>query len=166
MLSEESRQLDEEGIKLSAELAKVRADLAAKQARNERLRLELAAARAALSEPSKTGTASSLNDAGTSLFRERRYAEALDAFLAAAKASPSNALVANNVGFAYYKLERHELAVEWFTRAIALDSRRGIAYANLGDAQLGLGRPAEARASYERALGATLKPTAAVPQPL
>jgi Flp pilus assembly protein TadD len=103
-------------------------------------------------------TPAQLNDRGTTLFREKRYAEALDAFQDAAKRSPSNALIANHLGYAYFKLERFDPAVEWFEKTVSLDPRRAIAYANLADAYLALGKRPEAKKNYERYL--ELQPTA------
>jgi peptidoglycan/xylan/chitin deacetylase (PgdA/CDA1 family)/uncharacterized caspase-like protein/predicted negative regulator of RcsB-dependent stress response len=177
-LSDESQQLDAEGIKLNAELDRVRAEVAAKRVRNEQLKSDIASARATLDAapgsaagasgaaaasagagPPGPGvaTAAQLNDRGTVLFREKRYAEALAAFQDAAKQNPSNALSANNVGFAFFKLEQYPQAVQWFEKTIALDPRRAIAHANLGDAYLAMGRRADAKRHYERYI--ELQPT-------
>jgi peptidoglycan/xylan/chitin deacetylase (PgdA/CDA1 family)/uncharacterized caspase-like protein len=153
-LSTLSTQLDDEAIRLNGELEKLRAAVAEKQSRNERLRREIAAARTAAGEAASTAerTFAAHNDRGMALFRERRYAEALDAFLAAAAADPKSALAANNAGFAYFRLGRQAEAVTWFEKTLALDPARAVAWANLGDAQLALGRSAEARTAYERYL--------------
>jgi tetratricopeptide (TPR) repeat protein len=87
-----------------------------------------------------------------SLFRERRYQEALDEFLAAAKLNPASPLAANNVGFAYFKLGRHQDAIAWFQKTVALDATRAVAYANLGDALVAHGDPVGARRAYEKYL--------------
>lgn len=87
-------------------------------------------------------------------FREKRYAEALVEFEAAARMRPTVALFANNAGFACYKLGRNDEAAAWFEKTLALDSRRAIAQANLGDALLAAGRPEEARAAFEKYLEA------------
>ncbi len=129
-LSDLSGQLDEEAIRLNAEL--------------ERLG-------GAPSAP-KAPTAATYNDRGMALFREKKYAEALEAFQQAAALAPSSALMANNVGYMHYKLGQLEQAVRWFEKTILLDPNRGIAYANLGDAYLGLGRTADARRVYEQYL--------------
>ena len=164
-LSDESSQLDEEAIKLNSELDRIRAVVAEKRARNEQLKKELASAKARLEGaqalPPATDrplTWAEQNDRGMALFREKRYADALKAFLEATRLNPSNALAANNVGFTYYKLEQHEQAVQWFEKTVALDPRRAIAYANLGDAHLALGRSAEARRAFEKYL--EMQPTA------
>jgi peptidoglycan/xylan/chitin deacetylase (PgdA/CDA1 family)/uncharacterized caspase-like protein len=168
-LSTLSTQLDDEAITLNAELEKLRATVADKQARNERLRQEVAQARAAAGTATAAGTgttsaapalgpptAAALNDRGMALYREKRYAEALDAFLAATKADPKSALAANNAGFALFRLGRHDEAVTWFERTLALDPQRAVAYVNLGDAQLARKQTAAARTAYERFL--TLQP--------
>jgi peptidoglycan/xylan/chitin deacetylase (PgdA/CDA1 family) len=158
-LSTLSTQLDDEAIRLNGELERLRASVADKQARNERLRQEVAQVRAtgagaAAPAPTRDAdpTAAGLNDRGMALYREKRYAEALDAFLAATKADPRSALAANNAGFAYFRLGRHAEAVTWFERTIALDPQRAIAFVNLGDARLAQQQPAQARAAYERYL--------------
>ncbi len=156
-LSEVSDQLDEEAIRLNAELDRIKAQIAEKRERNLALQKQVSAARTQLAgstagpEPpgGPPATEAGHIDRGTALFREKRYAESLDEFRQAAKLSPSSALAANNVGFTYYKLERFEEAAAWFEKTIALDPKRAIAYANLGDANLRLGRTAEARRMYE-----------------
>jgi tetratricopeptide (TPR) repeat protein len=156
-LSTQSTQLDDEAIRLNGELERLRASVAEKQARNERLRQEVAQARATAagapaSAPDADQTAAGFNDRGMALYREKRYAEALEAFLAATRTDPRSALAANNTGFAYFRLGRHAEAVTWFERTIALDPQRAIAFVNLGDAQLAQNQPALARAAYERYL--------------
>jgi peptidoglycan/xylan/chitin deacetylase (PgdA/CDA1 family)/uncharacterized caspase-like protein len=160
-LSTLSTQLDDEAIKLNSELEKLRASVAGKQARNEKLRQEVARAKASAaggptgataSAPAPVQTAAALNDRGMGLYREKRYAEALDAFLAATKADPRSALAANNAGFACYRLGRLADAVTWFERTVALDPQRAIAFVNLGDAQAAQHHAAEAKAAYERYL--------------
>jgi peptidoglycan/xylan/chitin deacetylase (PgdA/CDA1 family)/TolA-binding protein len=163
-LNELSGQLDEEAIRLNAELSKVRAQIAEKRSRNDKLREELAAAQAQLEGKSATGpgtarvepagsrgapTAAERNDAGMVHFREKRYQQALAEFEAAARQRPTVALFANNAGFACYKLGRHDQAADWFRKTLALDPRRAIAQANLADALLAAGRRDEARAAFE-----------------
>jgi peptidoglycan/xylan/chitin deacetylase (PgdA/CDA1 family)/uncharacterized caspase-like protein len=162
-LSEQSKQLDAEGIKLNGELDRIRAALAAKRQRNEQLKQEIATARAQLgATPSPSlpqpRTAAQHIDWGVALFREKRYVDAQKEFLEALKLSPSNALAANNVGYTYAKLERYDDAIKWFEKTLALDPRRAIAHANLGDAYLSLGRNDDARREFEKFL--ELQPTA------
>jgi peptidoglycan/xylan/chitin deacetylase (PgdA/CDA1 family)/tetratricopeptide (TPR) repeat protein len=150
-LSAESAQLDAEALRLTTELDRVRAALAEKQERNRRLRTELEAARVELGQAGGPAPRSAAwhNDRGTSLFREKRYAEALVEFEEALRLNPASALVANNLGFTHYRLGRHAEAVPWFEKTLALDPKRAIAHANLGDALAALGRTAEARRAYE-----------------
>jgi tetratricopeptide (TPR) repeat protein len=68
------------------------------------------------------------------------------------------ALFANNAGFACYKLGKNDEAAAWFEKTLALDPKRAIAHANLGDAHLAAGRPDAARMAYEKYL--ELAPTA------
>jgi hypothetical protein len=160
-LNELTGQLDEEAIRLNAELARVRDQIAEKRSRNVKLRAELARAQAELgapagAEPSAPGepTAAERNDAGMVHFREKRYAEALAEFEAAARMRPTVALFANNAGFACYKLGRNDEAAAWFEKTLALDPRRAIAQANLGDALVAAGKPDAARAAFEKYLEA------------
>jgi peptidoglycan/xylan/chitin deacetylase (PgdA/CDA1 family)/uncharacterized caspase-like protein len=161
-LSGLSAQLDEEAILLNSEIEQTRAEIAHKAQRNQRLRKELASAQLALKtlegQPGPrpaAGKPESMwthNDSGMSLFKERRYAEALEEFLAAAKLDPAHPLPANNVGYTYHKLGQYEEAVGWFERTIALDPNRGIAYLNLGDTYVRMGRKADAKKTYEKYL--------------
>ncbi len=157
-LSELSSQLDEEAIQLNDQLEKIRRQIAEKSLRNEKLRQELAKAKAA-AEKIETGsgktplrpaavTIQKHKERGNAFFKEKKYAEALKEFLAAARMDKSNALAANNAGYMYYKLEQYEEAVRWFEKTITLDPRRAIAYANLGDAYLNLGRKPEAKKAF------------------
>jgi peptidoglycan/xylan/chitin deacetylase (PgdA/CDA1 family)/TolA-binding protein len=167
-LNELTDQLDEEAIRLNAELARVREQIAEKRSRNEKLREELAAEQARLTGAGKTAsgtvaargapTAAERNDTGMVHFREKRYVEALAEFEAAARMRPTVALFANNAGFACYKLGRNDEAAAWFEKTLALDPRRAIAHANLGDALLAAGRRDQARAAFEKYLEAA--PTA------
>jgi peptidoglycan/xylan/chitin deacetylase (PgdA/CDA1 family)/TolA-binding protein len=163
-LNELTDQLDEEAIRLNGELARVRAQIAEKRSRNVKLREELAAAEAELggTQAADAGrgepTAAERNDAGMVHFREKRYAEALLEFEAAARMRPTVALFANNAGFACYKLGRNDEAAAWFEKTLALDPRRAIAQANLGDALLAAGKADQARAAFQRYLEAA--PTA------
>lgn len=158
-LSAQSRQLDDEAVRLNAAIEKLRADIVAKEARNRRLREELARAEAIArgeKPPAEADTAppsaTALNEAGTTLFKERRYAEALPKFEAALAADPAYALAANNLGFTHYRLENHAESVRWFERTIAIDPNRAVAWLNLGDALAKLGRANDARTAYERYL--------------
>jgi peptidoglycan/xylan/chitin deacetylase (PgdA/CDA1 family)/tetratricopeptide (TPR) repeat protein len=159
-LSDTSSQLDEEAIKLNSELDRVRAEVAAKRARNEQLQQQLQAARAELSsgsappppKPASALTAGEHNDRGMVLFREKHYREAAEEFQQAVKMNPTNALFANNLGYVYYRMNDAGHAAEWFEKTLALDPRRAIAYANLGDAYLALNRKPDARKAYEKYL--------------
>jgi peptidoglycan/xylan/chitin deacetylase (PgdA/CDA1 family)/uncharacterized caspase-like protein len=179
-LSEESRQLDTEAIRLNAALDRVRKQVEEKRARNDQLRRELAAESGALgasgapdaggataATPGTPGTATVLPPAlaadpgdqtrrevqrAMSLYREKRYQEAADAFESVLKIHPGHVMATNNLGFVYFKLGRLDDAVTWYEKAIALDPKRAIAYANLGDALVQLNRPADAKRAYQKFL--------------
>ncbi len=55
-------------------------------------------------------------------------------------ASADIALYANNLCFALYNSGQYGSAVWWLQKAIRLDSRRAVAYMNLGDAYVALKR--------------------------
>jgi len=176
-LNEESRQLDGEAIKLNAELDRVRKQIEEKRARNEKLKGDLAAAALALDgaggRPGDGGVAAApagtlaaappaAGEAGDparrevqrgmSLFREKRYLEAEEAFQEVLRIRPGHVMATNNLGFTYFKLGRFEDAVTWYEKTIALDPNRAIAHANLADALVQLGRPADAKRAYQKFL--------------
>ncbi|HLK91427.1 MAG TPA: polysaccharide deacetylase family protein [Polyangia bacterium] len=173
-LSEESRQLDAEAIVLNTELEKVRHEVAAKKARNEELRRELAQSGATAGAPDAGGAASvaatpalaaaataaeASNDEvrrevarGMSLYREKRYDEAARAFEGVLRLRPGHVMATNNLAFTYFKLGRTADAIVWYEKTIALDPKRAIAYANLGDALAQAGRPADAKRAYQQFL--------------
>jgi len=163
-LSEESRQLDADAIKLNAALERARKQIEQKRARNEKLKSDLAAATIALrgdrpdagppvapiaaaAEPAETPRAEIQR--GMSLYREKRYEEAAKVFEHVLAYRPTHVMAANNLGFTYFKLGRFEDAVTWYKKTIELDPKRAVAYANLGDALAQLGRADEARRAYQ-----------------
>ena len=163
-LSEESRQLDADAIKLNAALERVRKQLEQKRARNEKLKSDLAAATVALRGGPPDGgaavapIAAAVDPAespraeiqrGMSLYREKRYDEAAKVFEHVLANRPTHVMAANNLGFTYFKLGRLEDAVTWYRKTIELDPKRAVAYANLGDALAQLGRADEARRAYQ-----------------
>jgi len=163
-LSEESRQLDADAIKLNAALERVRKQLEQKRARNEKLKSDLEAATVALRGGPPDGgapvapIAAAVEPAesprteiqrGMSLYREKRYDEAAKVFEHVLAARPGHVMAANNLGFTYFKLGRLEDAVTWYKKTIELDPKRAVAYANLGDALAQLGRADEARRAYQ-----------------
>ena len=151
-LSELSTQLDQEAIRLNAELDRVRKEIAAKTTRNEQLRAQLVAAKTQLAVPKEKETAASHLNKGGSLFKERRYEEALKEFQAAAKLDPNSAVAANNVGFADYKLGNFDEAIRWTEKAKTIDPNRAVAYVNLADLYYELNRVDDARVNYEKYL--------------
>jgi len=151
-LSGLSTQLDQEAIQLNAELERVRKEVAAKTARNEQLRAQLIAAKTQLAAPKGKETAASHLNKGDSLFRERRYDEALKEFQAAANLDPKSAVAANNVGFAWNKLGNVDEAIRWTEKAKTIDPNRAVAYVNLADLYYQLNRTDEARVNYEKYL--------------
>jgi tetratricopeptide (TPR) repeat protein len=70
----------------------------------------------------------------------------------ATQLDPTSALAANNAGFAFYKQEKYDEAIQWLNHAIEIDPRRAIAYVNLGDAYVKVKREADAKRAYEKYL--------------
>ncbi len=174
-LSENSAQLGDEGIKVNAELEKLKDEIKKQAEQNEALKKQLAEAQAQL-QAGRTGTqtgatttagattaaastpatpkdiAAATNDEGMRLYKEKKYSEAVEKFKEASQLQPTTALFANNAGFACFKLAKYEEAVEWFQKAIAADPNRAIAYLNLGDAYMQLGKKTEAKHAFEKYL--------------
>src|SRR5262249_19350357 len=94
-LTQQSAQLDQEAIELNAQLDVISKEIAAKTARNNELRRQLAAAKSgkvvtAASLPVARGSAATHLNRGDALYKEKRYQEALEEFLTAAKMDPKN----------------------------------------------------------------------------
>ena len=180
-LNEDSAQLGDDGIKLNAELEKLRAQMRDEERKNEELRKKLEVAEAQLKQGQSPGTAPSpavangtpatgvpnaasapvaqppdpaaaANDEGMRLYKEKRYADAAAKFTEACNLQPASALFANNAGFAFFRMQQYDESVKWFQKAIAVDPKRSIAYLNLGDAYVNLHKPADAKAAYEKYL--------------
>lgn len=156
-LSQMSAQLDQEAIQLNSELDRIRQEVAAKTARNDKLRQEVAAARAqqtgeAAPAPTPLEAAARQIDLGNRLYREKRYPESLEAFLAAAKLNPASAEAANNAGYLLSKLGRVDEARRWYEKTIEIAPRRAVVYVNLGDLYYEQNRRDEARRMYEKYL--------------
>jgi peptidoglycan/xylan/chitin deacetylase (PgdA/CDA1 family)/uncharacterized caspase-like protein len=156
-LSGQSTQLDQEAIQINVELDRIRKEVAAKTARNQQLRQQLAAAQSQQAKISTAPAAPRAKDSvgrhlnqGQTLFNEKRYKESLDEFLTAAKMDPSSATAANNVGFVYYRMGKFDEALRWYEKTILLDPHRAVAFANLGDLYYQLNRTEDARRIYEK----------------
>ena len=158
-LNAQSTQLGEDGIRVNKEIAQLRAELLEKNKLNEKLQKDVAqltlknSAHGIVNVPT-TGADSALqrNDRGVAAFKEKRYQDALNEFLAGYKLDPTIPLITNNAGFAYFKLEQYPEAIEWFNKTLQLDPNRAVAYLNLGDAAVKLERNAEAKKAYQRYL--------------
>lgn len=159
-LTEASKQLDEEAIKLNDELERIQKDITAKRERNSRLREKVEEERKKLegttgtpvkeAPKTKAAQAQEHHNLGLKLYREKKYDEAVVEFEQAVKLDPKNATMANNLGFTLYKFEKYEQSVVWLRKAIEIDPQRAVAYANLADAYMKLGKTIEARQYYEK----------------
>jgi tetratricopeptide (TPR) repeat protein len=101
----------------------------------------------------KMPTAADFNEQGMQLMQQKNFERAAAKFKTALLWSDhKNALYANNAGFALYKAQSYDKAVEWFKTTIGLDRNRAVAYLNLGDALVKLSRNDEAREEYKKYL--------------
>src|SRR4026207_2420821 len=89
---------------------------------------------------------------GGATHREKEYAEAVGELEQAVKLDPKNATIVSNPGFTLYKLAKFRESIVWVQKAIAIDHRRAIAYLNLADAYVRVGKPKEAKQNYEKFL--------------
>ena len=93
-------------------------------------------------------------DKAMSLFKEKKYKEAIDAFSLVLENEPDNADVYNNMGVAYSCVGDFEHAENYYVKAIELDPQLAQAYINLSDLYYKAGDLASAvgtlqRGSYE-----------------
>ncbi len=158
-LTDASKQLDAEAVKLSDELERIQKEIAAKRERNLRLRGQVEEERAKLegttqnrgNQPkSRTAQAQEHHNLGLKYYREKKYDEAVKELEQAVKLDPRNATIVNNLGFTLYRFEKYEESVIWLRKAIDIDPQRAVAYANLADAYMRLGKTVEARQYYEK----------------
>lgn len=108
----------------------------------------LAANVSAAQGPSRPTVA--LAETGWKAIEERRYADALEAFTAAAGPRTSDASVCTGAGFAAFMLGQDREAEEWLERALELAPRNTDAAVLLGELHHRAGRIAEAIAIYEK----------------
>ena len=93
-----------------------------------------------------------LANAGAKAIDERRFAEALASFTAAAKLAPQSADIAFGVGLSAYMLGQNAEAERQFQRTLKIDPSFKDASLLLGELQYRSGRISEAVATYEAAL--------------
>jgi tetratricopeptide (TPR) repeat protein len=93
-----------------------------------------------------------LAEAGTKALNERRFADALTSFTAAAKLAPRSAEITFGVGVSAYMLGQNTEAERQFQRALQLDASHTNAALLLGELQYRSGRIRDAVATYEAAL--------------
>ena len=93
-----------------------------------------------------------LAEAGSKALDERRFADALSAFTAAAKLAPRSAEIAFGAGLSAYMLGQNAAAEEQLQRALQLDPALKDASVLLGELQYRSGHIREAVATYEAAL--------------
>ena len=89
-------------------------------------------------------------DKAMSLFKEKKYKEAIDAFSAVLETEPDNADVYNNMGVAYSCTGDFEHAENYYVKAIELDPQMAQAYINLSDLYYKAGDLASALGTLQR----------------
>jgi peptidoglycan/xylan/chitin deacetylase (PgdA/CDA1 family)/tetratricopeptide (TPR) repeat protein len=161
-LSELSDQLDDQALRLQAQIDKMRDEITQKRDRNLKLKEELSAVKKQLEDVAQESatkpasitqlTPAQLNQQGLQLYKEQKYTEAADKFLAAANLDPTYAEAMNNVGYLYFKIEQYDKAVFWLKKVIALDPNRSVAWLNLGDSYFKSSRYLEAHEAYREYL--------------
>ncbi|MBO0726608.1 MAG: polysaccharide deacetylase family protein, partial [Blastocatellia bacterium] len=158
-LTEASKQLDEEAVKLNDELERIQKEIAAKRDRNAKLRGKVEEERVKLNDASQTRSnqpksraaqAQEHHNLGLKYYREKKYDEAVRELEEAVKLDPRNATIVNNLGFTLFRFEKYEESIVWLQKAIEIDPQRIVAYINLADAYMKSGKAAEARQYYEK----------------
>jgi uncharacterized caspase-like protein len=149
-LSEESRQLDGEAIQLSAALDKVRAQVEAKKARNDKLRKELDAASSALATGTATATPTPTptGDGGTN--GVVAGAAAMNA--GGPDTSGEEARREIQRGMSLFREKRYEEAAQSFQRVLALHPGHVMATNNLAFTYFKLGRNDDAITWYRKTI--------------
>jgi len=85
--------------------------------------------------------------------RGERLPEARGMLERAAAARPQDGNIADSLGWALFRLGETKAAIEWLEKAAELESRNAVVNDHLGDAYWAVGRHAEARFQWRRALG-------------
>jgi peptidoglycan/xylan/chitin deacetylase (PgdA/CDA1 family)/uncharacterized caspase-like protein len=149
-LSEESRQLDGEAIQLSAALDKVRAQVEAKKARNDKLRKELDAASSALATGTATATPTPTptGDGGTNGV----VAGAAAMTAGGPDTSGEEARREIQRGMSLFREKRYEEAAQSFQRVLALHPGHVMATNNLAFTYFKLGRNDDAITWYRKTI--------------
>ena len=80
------------------------------------------------------------------------YANELQALAKALPIAPDNAMLMNKLGRVYRRLGLHQKALEYYKKAIALDSSITVAHSNMGAVYLVTEQYEQARPYYERAI--------------
>lgn len=89
---------------------------------------------------------------GNALNQQRRYPEALAAFLAAHALNPNNPPTLYDIGYTLLKLDQPSEAIPWLERTLEQDPEHTGAYLHLGLANERLGQRQQAIAWWQRAL--------------
>jgi len=91
------------------------------------------------------------HEAGIALASQRRFAEAVNEYLEAARLNPDFSETFYNLGVAYGELGRWKAAIKAYKRAIYLDPKDSQAYCNLGVDYVNSGQYAKAIYAFRRA---------------
>jgi tetratricopeptide (TPR) repeat protein len=80
--------------------------------------------------------------------------ESVELLKKAVELDPYNGAYLDSIGWAYYRLEKYDLAEDYLLRAVSRVSRDATIHDHLGDLYFKTGRLHEAAAQWERALAA------------
>src|SRR5262249_45334381 len=89
---------------------------------------------------------------GVKHLEDRQVTQAVAALREAVRLDPKSALYADTLGLVYTQLQRPDLALEQFQRAVELDSQYGDAQFHVGIALAELTRWTDAVTAYQKAL--------------
>jgi len=101
---------------------------------------------------SKSAQAYDLDRQGQQLYREKKYAEAVEKFKGAVDLKPNDPVLLNNLGFLYYVMGRYDDALVYLQKTLAIDPKRKEAHGNLAELYYKMGRKPEAKVEYEQYL--------------
>lgn len=89
---------------------------------------------------------------GLCLKEQERFREAIPLLEKAGAGDPGRTDVFNLLGYCYFKLKEHEMAIECFREVLKLNPSSAIDYANIASNYRDMGKPQEAASYYRLAL--------------
>lgn len=166
-LTSTTKQLDTQLLKLTEQLWTLEKEIAAKQAELLKLQQSIQSESARLGQitrspapqqapgaprPTLASQAYRLEREGQQLYRERKYAEAVQKLQQAVALKPNDPVLLNNLGFLYYVMGRNDDALASLQKTLAVDPKRKEAHGNLADVYRKMGRREDAKKEHEQYL--------------